>query len=340
MATAQEYAQWIVDNQDKQGTEEFETVAQAYQMAKQGTAKQPGTPGAVGSAVQTALPAVTGSGSTGMAQLGEDVLQAVKPMATNVIEAGKGVGASYLKDPLKGLIDVGATSMGLPPPYASAQGINTMMDKFNAAKGAVAEGSKILSASEMVPSPVNPATMYPGSVPDFRVMQKIAPEVAEKLTQLYQSGGGNNAVKAWLSSAEAAPYMNNPQFAQAAESYLGKVPGAGAQAMKVAGPLLRGAARVAGPAGLALNAYDAAQYAQESQLGSRLAQGQGQQAQRNFRQMNPGYASPVSPDEAAAVLQNGSPRDIEAMGGQAALDALIKQKAAARVLGPVAPTGQ
>jgi hypothetical protein len=34
MATASEYATWIVQNKDKQGTPEFETVAQAYQIAK------------------------------------------------------------------------------------------------------------------------------------------------------------------------------------------------------------------------------------------------------------------------------------------------------------------
>jgi hypothetical protein len=35
MATAQEYAQWIVNNQDKQGTVDFQTVSQAYEQAKQ-----------------------------------------------------------------------------------------------------------------------------------------------------------------------------------------------------------------------------------------------------------------------------------------------------------------
>ncbi len=34
MATADDYAKWIVDNQDKKGTPEFDTVAQAYQLAK------------------------------------------------------------------------------------------------------------------------------------------------------------------------------------------------------------------------------------------------------------------------------------------------------------------
>lgn len=35
MATAQDYATWIVQNKDLQGTPEFETVAQAYQVARQ-----------------------------------------------------------------------------------------------------------------------------------------------------------------------------------------------------------------------------------------------------------------------------------------------------------------
>jgi hypothetical protein len=34
MATADEYAAWIVKNSAKRGTPEFETVAQAYQIAK------------------------------------------------------------------------------------------------------------------------------------------------------------------------------------------------------------------------------------------------------------------------------------------------------------------
>jgi hypothetical protein len=214
-----------------------------------------------------------------------------------------------------------------------------MVDQFGRAKGAAQDVGKVLSQSSLIQSPVTGAP-YPESVPAFRQMQKAAPEIAQKLSDVYQKGGGNNAVKAWLASEEAAQFMKNPAFAQAAEQYAGKVPGYGAQAMKVAGPVMRGIGRVAGPAGLAMNAYDAAQYAQESQLGPRLAQGQGRNAQQAFRNMNPGYASPITPDQAAAVLQNGSPRDIEAMGGQKTLDELIRQKAAAKVLGPIAPTGQ
>src|SRR3990167_4401409 len=38
MASPEEYAKWIVDNQDKQGSPEFATVAQAYEISK---AQQP-----------------------------------------------------------------------------------------------------------------------------------------------------------------------------------------------------------------------------------------------------------------------------------------------------------
>lgn len=41
MATASDYAKWIVDNQDKKGTPEFDTVARAYQAAKGQVQKEP-----------------------------------------------------------------------------------------------------------------------------------------------------------------------------------------------------------------------------------------------------------------------------------------------------------
>jgi len=39
MASKEKYAQWIVDNQDKKGTAEFETVAAAYQASSEGSAR-------------------------------------------------------------------------------------------------------------------------------------------------------------------------------------------------------------------------------------------------------------------------------------------------------------
>lgn len=50
MATAEKYAEWIVANKDKKGTPEFDTVAKAYQLAKQETTGEP-----VASATPSAL---------------------------------------------------------------------------------------------------------------------------------------------------------------------------------------------------------------------------------------------------------------------------------------------
>lgn len=41
MATAEEYASWIVSNKDKKGTPQFETVSKAYQLARSQTTKEP-----------------------------------------------------------------------------------------------------------------------------------------------------------------------------------------------------------------------------------------------------------------------------------------------------------
>jgi hypothetical protein len=68
MATKQEYAQWIVDNADKQGTPEFDTVAKAYELAKRQEAQvSEGAP----NPMAYALPAVVNTAA-----------RAVKPLSS------------------------------------------------------------------------------------------------------------------------------------------------------------------------------------------------------------------------------------------------------------------
>ena len=252
---------------------------------------------------------------------------AVKQAVSPFMEVGKGVIQGYKNNPVGGLADAVLMHGGMPPVFGTAKGFETIKDMYGAAKQTAANVGKGVSQSNLIVSPVT-GKPYPESVPDFRSMQKAAPEIAPKLSELYKTGG-NNGVNAWLSSAEGqAALKANPELAAAAEQYAGKIPGRFAQIGKVIGPVARAVGKVAGPAGLALNAYDAAQYAQDSQLGQRLAQGQGRMAQQAFRQHNTTYGAPVTPDQEAAVLQNGSPRDI---------DALIKRKAAQKALQPVAP---
>jgi hypothetical protein len=280
--------------------------------------------------IQTALPAGVTPGPTGLQQLGQNAVQVARPMMSNVADVARGVGRSYVQAPVKGVIDLGAAAMGFPPPYAATESAMSLYDKYKAAKQGVSEASKLLSNT-----PGNPANYF--------AMGKAVPEAASILKDLYDNKGGPNAIKAWLNSPEASQYMNNPAFREAADAYMGKVPSTMQQVGKVVGPLARGAGRVLGPAGMAMNMYDASQYAEASKLGERLAQGEGGMAQQNFRNQNvpygSGFTNTMTPDQAQAVLESGNERDITAFGGRDKLNELIRLKAAERVLGPVAPQG-
>ena len=88
MASADEYAAWIVSNADKKGTPEFQTVAQAYQQAK-------------GESVAAAAPVVPAPrGPVEQGQLGD----IVAPLATSMIAA-----------PLSGLAGIAGAVLPGPP---------------------------------------------------------------------------------------------------------------------------------------------------------------------------------------------------------------------------------
>jgi hypothetical protein len=90
-------------------------------------------------------------------------------------------------------------------------------------------------------------------------------------------------------------------------------------------PVLNTVGRVAGPVGTAYNVYEASKFAHDAELGKRLAEGQGRVAQNVFRQNNTQYGAPVTRDQARAVLQSGSERDIYAFGGREKLQAIAGQ---------------
>jgi hypothetical protein len=70
---------------------------------------------------------------------------------------------------------------------------------------------------------------------------------------------------------------------------------------------------------------DASQFAHEAELGSRLAQGQGRNAQQAFRNM------------ARTQQYGGLTAEEQAILEQDRIDQDIRRKAASRVLGPIAP---
>jgi len=88
--------------------------------------------------------------------------------------------------------------------------------------------------------------------------------------------------------------------------------------LKIGGGLLAGA-------GLALGAYEASEFLDETGYGDKMKAGAGQSAEKAFRENVAPTIDPVkagvTKEQAVAALENGSPRDIEKLGGK---DALMK----------------
>ena len=160
--------------------------------------------------------------------------------------------------------------------------------------------------------------------------KEIQPGIEKKISELYHSKGGGNAVKNWLiNSEEGKAFINNPATKEIAERYIGALPGFGQQVGKFVAPIARGAGKLLGPAGLAMNAYDAAQFAQQAELGPRLAAGQANLAPQQFKNLSinqniSGYVP--SPTEAGNILASGDPHMISVYGGQARLQQIAGGK--------------
>lgn len=124
MATANEYAAWIIQNADKRGTPEFETVAQAYQVAKFEEMSQPPAQSSVaqdlmrqvGLTSRAALPAMTGAAMGGMVG---------GPPGAAIGALGVGLG-TMAGDPLVSLFNR-ATGYKVPTPSQAFENIATQM---------------------------------------------------------------------------------------------------------------------------------------------------------------------------------------------------------------------
>ena len=258
-------------------------------------------------AAQALAPAAMYS-ATGLPQLAGDVATAAKPM----LDVGRGVVQGYKNNPVGAVADAVLLHGGMPPVFGGAKTAEGLYNTYKTAKEVGGNLNNMLSR-------------LPESARDnfMKVVGQLKPDDAARLME----GGASK-----LKSFELPSYVG-PKGAEAFAQVQSQVPGTMQKIGSVAGPIARGAGKVLGPAGMALNVYDAQQMAADTQLGQRLAQGQGQQAEEAFRNLNTRYGNAMTPIEAQAVLASGSQRDIEAFGGQDRLKQLIRQKAAQRVLG-------
>ena len=263
-------------------------------------------------------------------------IQAAKNIGAPIIDASKAALGAYKAAPYKIAADLVTTSATGIPVFGAAGAAENIMDKIKAAQTAAGEASKFISQTTPIVDPTTGRiTQYPG-VDAYREMWKSLPaDDAARLSAVYDKGGGPNGVKAFIKSAEGKALMEaNPVFREAAAKYISEVPGLLTQAGRAVAPVARTAMRALGPAGLAYDVYQAGEVARETELGPRLAAGQGQlapaAAQAMMTQRNVSGYQPT-PQEAANLLASGDQRTIEMYGGAQRL----AQAAAARAAEPV-----
>lgn len=220
---------------------------------------------------------------TPMGQMGQNVGRVMQPYTT---AAGK-VLNQYAANPLTKLApDLAAAVHGIPPPYATSQAIGATQGAYNVGRQ-IMQGAKI---------PGGPPGTVSTAVPPVSPTQVAGnPMLAEMASR--------------QAAAEAETLANRTIIQRLA---MNKV-------LQTMAPALNTAARVAGPAATAYNLYEAGQMARQTELGPRLAAGQGQRAEQAFRQMNVpyggGFTQSITQQQAQDILSVGNPRDIQAFGG-------------------------
>lgn len=259
-------------------------------------------------------------------------IKAAQNLGQSAMDLGKATVGAYRAAPWKIAADLATTSVTGVPVFGVAGTAENMAAKGQAVKDAMAEISKLASQTEPVIDAAGKKS-WP-AIDAYREMWKSAsPEIQEKLSSMFKHGGaGPNELKSFLLSPEGQELMkNDARFAAGATKYLEEVPGFFKQAGRLVAPPLRIAGKVLGPAAFGYDLYQAGQLARETQLGERLAQGEGQFAPNAARNLTlntnvSGYQP--SPQEAANLLASGDARTIQMYGGAPRLQQIAGQRQA------------
>ena len=201
-------------------------------------------------AIGAVAPAVTGAAyatETGLPQLVKNVGQAVGPIAGNAIKG-------YMSNPMNALADIALTHTGLGP----LVGVNKAYETYKNAKQVVNNLNDMVSG--YAPGTVEQATKW---------VNALTPEDSAKFLETANKEGLDKTLK----NFKAPSYLGEEATA-ALNATKNAIPSTLSKFGAVASPFLRGAGRVLGPAGMAMNVYDAGQMARETGLGGRLAGGE------------------------------------------------------------------
>jgi hypothetical protein len=221
---------------------------------------------------------------------------------------------SYASKPGLAVADLVAGSMLGAPPKATVEGAQALGETYKNVRDYLGKTGKFV-----------PPAAAPAAAPAAQA-GVIADELANaaKISRAIGPEGLAAGMKAGGVFPTAALPIGGPAAQQGAKFIETTFAKLASMAQAVA-PVLNTVGRVAGPVGTAYNVYEASKFAHDAELGKRLAEGQGRVAQQAFRQNNTQYGAPVTRDQARAVLQSGSERDIQAFGGREKLQAIAGQ---------------
>ena len=223
-------------------------------------------------------------------------------MDTVVKPAMSAVG-SYVKSPISVLTDVALTHMGAPP----VAGMKKLYDTYQGVKTVASNIGDMLSRL--------PAATVERITPAVNTFVDALPRnTLSEFKALADRVGIEKAFKEFQLSEKLAL---NPQVVAAFDEIKGAFPTTMQKVGQVAGPALRGIAKVAGPAGLAYDIAEAYPYIQQANIGERAQAGEIQQQMNQARQavLNAPNPRPLNPQEAANLLASGDQRTINIYGG-------------------------
>lgn len=270
---------------------------------------------AIGGAVAPAA-GYLAQGPSGMANLATSAYEnVIKPAGQTAVDVIKG----YPKRPFEMAADVALTAAGIGPVSGILRGGGGMLD---VAKQAY-QGAKTL-ATDLTALPAGTAERLGPSVKI--VEDALSGPEKDALMKLSKQVGIEAAIQQFQFDPKR---MADPKFSAAIADMRSVLPQkAPSLFSRLAAPVARAGAKALGPVGMGMDIYQAQQFAQESQLGPRLAQGQGRMAQQAFRNM------------ATNQTYGGLTAEQQQMLEQDKIDQAIRRKAASKVLGPVIPPGQ
>lgn len=201
MATAEQYAQWLVDNQDKKGTPDFETVKKAYLEVRPSTASEK-IEGA-GRGVNVGLADVLGAPVDAINQL---------PRLLNLLPGEQGFGpitenpvggSQSIRNAMTNLFDLGYQDIeDLPKdqrPFAQGgevfgQTVGTILPVFGAARNVSALDATVKAApksnivSQTVDDIVKTTAANPGTTAAIETGLALAPSVGAGLAEQARPG--------------------------------------------------------------------------------------------------------------------------------------------------------